>query len=157
MLVGEDHIECLVADQSEKFIPVPVDAKRVGQGQRHIAPSAMSDVGRFHKRLLCGWRIPQISLEICDAGSADQFGINIVGGQILACSQIGAHGAFAIWRDHHKTARGRGPFGRRRCAKVNPNRANVMSEGLASLIVAHFPYESCAHAKRSCADNRICG
>ena len=155
MLIGEDDIHGLLANEVEKLIAIAIDAEGIGQGQRHLATGGMGDGRRLHEGLLGRWRIPQIAFEIGDGGGLHGRLIHIIAGEILAGTEIGVHGALAIGRHQHEAARGGGAILGGGGGEMHAHGANVVGEGVARIVSAHLADEGRFGAEGGEAHNGV--
>ena len=71
-------------DQLEELGPVPVDAERIGERERHLPPRLGGDVGGLPEGSLGLGPVEQVALEIKDARRADQLGIDLAAAELRA-------------------------------------------------------------------------
>ena len=100
-------------------------------------------------------RIPQIALEIDDAGRRDRVGVDVVRMQVLRGAEIGVHGALAVRRHQHVAARRRGAVRRRRRVEGDAGGADVVPEHAAEFVVAHLADEGRARAEARHPDDGV--
>ena len=96
-LVGKQDVD-VGADQLQELGPMPIDAERIGERQRHLPPGLGGDVGRLAESGLGLGPVEQVAFEIEDAGGADEFGVHLAAAELRAHAQQGIHGALAVRR-----------------------------------------------------------
>ena len=69
-------------------------------------------------------------------------GVDVVRGEVLAGAEIGVHGALAVRRHQDEAARGRRPVGRGRHVEVDADRAQIVAEEPAELVVLDLADEA---------------
>ncbi|MFX8195593.1 hypothetical protein ABTL19_19390, partial [Acinetobacter baumannii] len=82
--VGEQDVDAAVPHEAEELVAVAAHAERVREGQRDGVARLMGELRGLAERVLGGRRIPELALEIDDAGRAHERLVDIVGRQALA-------------------------------------------------------------------------
>ena len=147
-VVGEQQID-VAADQFNERVAVAVDAERIGQRERDLAPRAVRHARGLQEGRLGLRRVPEVALQIGHLGAPDHVRVQVLGHQVDRGAQIGAHGALGVGGDEDQAARGRRPLGRRRGLEGNAGGPDVVPEDAAQLVVAHLADEGAAPAERS--------
>ncbi len=154
--VGEQDVDMAVDEVAERGA-MALDAKRVGERQRDLAPGGMGDRGGLEERLLRQRRVEQIAFEIGHLRGADDLGVDVVGSECHAGAEIGVQGALAVRRDEDQAARGAGAARRRRRLEVHALGGQIVAKDLAQQVVAHLADIRAAAAERGDAGHRVAG
>ena len=115
-----------------------VDAERVGQRQRDLAPGRVR-VPRGHpERFLGAGRIEQVALEIEDAGAGDHLRIDVLGPRCADAPRnvLSVRCASGVTRMRQRPVAG--PVAGRENVVAHAGRAEIVTEHVAELIVAHL-------------------
>ena len=91
------------------------------------------------------------------AASPISFGSMSAGDEILRSAEIGVHGALAVRRHHDVAARGRRTVGSGRRIEGDLERADVVAEDRAEIVVAHLADEGRARAEARDAGDGVGG
>ena len=136
LLVREKHVHPF-GDQFEEGLPVPRHAKRVGQGERNLAPGCAGGVRELHHRRLGRGRVPQIAFQIGDGRRGRRRLVDVGRFDLRSGSEHGEHAALGIGRDEDKTATGSGAGRRRWRVEPHARLADIPAEGVTCIVVAH--------------------
>ncbi len=126
-LVGEDEIDRAGAHQIEELVAIAVDAERIRQRHGETALVPVGNSGGKADGVLGARRVPQIALEIGDAGRRDDVGVDILGAEFDAGAEIGVHRTLAVRGDEDHRARRRRRAGQRPGRKIDADGADIVA------------------------------
>src|SRR3954451_17773557 len=98
----------------------------------------MGDLGRLDEGVLGVLGVPEIALEVDDAGRGDLGRVDVGGRQVLRGAEIGVHGALAVVSHQDVGAAGRRTVLRRGRVEGDAGRADVVDVELPDLVVLYL-------------------
>ena len=134
-----------------------VDHEIVGQGEGDLAPRAACGVDGGAHRGARLFGIPKIAFEIEDARRADEVEVERGFGQELRGTEEGVHRPLRIGRHQDQAARGRDVASGGGRVETDAERAHVMREHVAQLVVIDLTDEAAAFAERGKTRQRVGG
>ena len=152
--VGEEDVDMAV-DEIAKGISMALDAKRVGEAERHLAPGGMGDRCGLAERLLGLRRVEEITLEVGDLRRCDHLGVDIRGSEIGAGPEIGVHRALSVRGNEDQAACRARAARRRRRMELHTDCRDVVAVDLAEEVVAHLADIGADAAERGKAGHRV--
>ncbi|MGY4328810.1 hypothetical protein ACVWWG_003227 [Bradyrhizobium sp. LB7.2] len=154
-LVGKDDVGGAVAHQAQELVAIATDAEGIRQRERDLAAGLVRNLGRLDEGLLGPRRIPEITLEINDAGAGDLGRVDVGRRQILRRAEIGVHGALAVARDQDVGAAGGGAVFRGGRVEGDAGRADIVDVELADLVVLDLADIGGARPQAADADDGV--
>ena len=134
VLVGNDDLHAF-ADRFRERRFVPLDAKGIGQRQRDRAARFPGKLHGCFRECRPFRDVPHVAFDQHGLRFAEGLGRDIRDTQFRAGTEIGVHGPLTVRRDHDVAARRRNAI-RRGCEPyVDAQRAHVVIEDLAELVV----------------------
>ena len=132
--VAEQHVH-LVSHEGGEVAPVPIDAERVGQRQRHLAPVGVSHPGSATERLLCIVTVEQVALHVEHRARGDRLLVEVIGAQVLGDAEVGAHRALGVRRHDDDAPSRRRVVERGAGPERDPDRVEIVGEHLTQAVV----------------------
>ena len=108
-----------------------LDAERIGERERELAPAPCGDRAGFQEGLLGRGRIPEVALQVHDLAARDQRFVDVVGRELAARAEVSVHRALRVARHEDQAARGRRAADRGPRVEAHADGTDVVREDLA--------------------------
>ena len=134
-----------------------LDAERVAERQRHLAPVVVGDVGGHPERLLGIGTVEQVALHVEHLAVGDRRRVDVVGMQQRRHAEVGVHRALGVGRDDDDAAAGGHRLVGRPSARPegDADGAQVVSEHVAEVVVGDLADVGGAAAEAGDAGHRV--
>ena len=155
VLVGEQQVDRARLEHRHHLGAVRGDAGDVGQGEGDLAAGLVGDRHRpLHRRARPG-RAPEIGFEIEDRRAPDLRLVERVGVELVRGAAEGVHRPLRVGSDQDQAAAGRLAAALGRGQELDAERADVVAEDLAELVVGDLADEAGAPAQRRDPRHRV--